>query len=93
MRETGQCAKRAISKETKMRTPRRGNAIDQAEAAFKAVTSKPVAEAPAKAAMPPEGKEMVSLRLDRSVLEHFQEDGPGWQDRINAALRVAAGLD
>ncbi|MGE5166866.1 MAG: BrnA antitoxin family protein, partial [Sphingobacteriales bacterium] len=21
----------------------------------------------------------------------FQEDGPGWQDRINAALRKAAG--
>jgi uncharacterized protein (DUF4415 family) len=26
------------------------------------------------------------------VLEHFQDDGPGWQDRINAALRMAAGL-
>jgi uncharacterized protein (DUF4415 family) len=25
------------------------------------------------------------------VLEHFQEGGPGWQDRINAALRKAAG--
>ena len=30
--------------------------------------------------------------LDRAVLEHFQEDGPGWQDRINAALRKAAGM-
>lgn len=75
-----------------MRTPRRGSAFDQAEAAFKAVTSKP-AEAPAKAAAPPAGKEMVTLRLDRAVLEHFQDDGPGWQDRINAALRAAAGLD
>ena len=36
---------------------------------------------------------MVTLRLDRAVLEHFQEDGPGWQDRLNAALRVVAGLD
>jgi uncharacterized protein (DUF4415 family) len=27
------------------------------------------------------------------VLEHFQDEGPGWQDRINAALRAAAGLD
>jgi uncharacterized protein (DUF4415 family) len=36
---------------------------------------------------------MVSLRLDRAVLEHFQDDGPGWQDRINAALRRVAGLD
>jgi len=27
------------------------------------------------------------------VLEKFQENGPGWQDRINAALRKAAALD
>jgi uncharacterized protein (DUF4415 family) len=25
------------------------------------------------------------------VLDFFQEGGPGWQDRINAALRKAAG--
>jgi uncharacterized protein (DUF4415 family) len=25
------------------------------------------------------------------VLDFFQEDGPGWQDRINDALRKAAG--
>ena len=76
-----------------MRTPRRGSAYDQAEAAFKSATSKPVAAAPARPATPPEGKEMVTLRLDRAVIEHFQEDGPGWQDRINAALRAVAGLD
>lgn len=76
-----------------MRTTRRGSAYDQAEAAFKSATTKPVAATPAKPATPPEGKEMVSLRLDKAVLEHFQEDGPGWQDRINAALRAAAGLD
>jgi len=76
-----------------MRTPRRGNAFDQAEAAFKSATTKPVATEPAKRSAPPEGKEMVSLRLDRAVLEHFQDDGPGWQDRINAALRTVAGLD
>jgi uncharacterized protein (DUF4415 family) len=29
----------------------------------------------------------VSLRIDRDVLEHFQAEGPGWQDRINDALR------
>lgn len=75
-----------------MRPPRRtGSAFDQAEAAFKAATSKPAVEAP-KPKAPPAGKEMVTLRLDRAVLEHFQEDGPGWQDRINAALRVVAGL-
>lgn len=75
-----------------MRSPRRGNAFDQAEAAFKSVTTKP--EAPtARTTAPPAGKEMVSLRLDRAVIAHFQDDGPGWQDRINAALRAAAGLD
>ena len=40
---------------------------------------------------PPGVKETVSLRLDRDVLDFFQADGPGWQDRINAALRKAAG--
>jgi len=25
------------------------------------------------------------------VLDFFQAEGPGWQDRINAALRKAAG--
>jgi uncharacterized protein (DUF4415 family) len=62
-----------------------------AEKAFKAATTKPV-EAPPKA-LPslPGVKETVSLRIDRDVLDFFQEGGPGWQDRINAALRKAAG--
>ncbi|NMA98944.1 MAG: hypothetical protein GX970_12685 [Phyllobacteriaceae bacterium] len=76
-----------------MRTPRRGSAYDQAEAAFKSATTKPPPSASAKSATPPEGKELVSLRLDRAVLEHFQDEGPGWQERINSALRAAAGLD
>ncbi len=37
-------------------------------------------------------KEAVSLRLDPDVLKHFRAGGPGWQSRINAALRKAAGL-
>jgi uncharacterized protein (DUF4415 family) len=45
---------------------------------------------PKKAALP-SVKELVSLRIDQDVLEHFQESGPGWQDRINEALRKAAG--
>jgi uncharacterized protein (DUF4415 family) len=76
-----------------MRTPRRGSAYDQAEAAFKSATTRPEPAAPSRPASPPSGKELVSLRLDRAVLEHFQDDGPGWQDRINAALRVSAKLD
>jgi uncharacterized protein (DUF4415 family) len=62
----------------------------QAEKAFKAATTKP-ADLPAKAPSIPGAKETVSLRIDRDVLDFFQEDGPGWQDRINAALRKAAG--
>ncbi len=72
--------------------PRRPmSSIEKAEALFKAATTKPV-EGPAKQNVIPTGKETVSLRLDRDVLEHFQDDGAGWQDRINAALRKAAGL-
>lgn len=37
-------------------------------------------------------KQAVNLRLDPDVLAHFREAGPGWQSRINAALRKAAGL-
>jgi len=65
----------------------------QAEKAFKAATTKPV-EQPVAAAPPPAlpgAKETVSLRIDREVLDYFQADGPGWQERINAALRKAAG--
>lgn len=74
-----------------------GSARDIAEAAFKSATAKPapVTEkpAPARATLSlPNARELVSLRLDREVLEHFQQDGPGWQERMNAALRKAAGL-
>jgi len=37
-------------------------------------------------------KEAVNIRLDPEVLEHFRAGGPGWQSRINEALRKAAGL-
>ena len=37
-------------------------------------------------------KKLVSLRLDREVLEHFRARGPGWQVRINSTLRKAVGL-
>lgn len=37
-------------------------------------------------------KQQVTLRLDPVVLAKFREGGPGWQGRINAALRAAAGL-
>ncbi|MCW2239279.1 BrnA antitoxin family protein [Azospirillum canadense] len=37
-------------------------------------------------------KELTTLRLDPDVLAHFRATGPGWQTRINEALRKAAGL-
>ena len=67
-----------------------GDARTEAEAAFKKVTTKP-AEPPPKKTAVPGIKEPVSLRIDQDVLEWFQSSGPGWQDRINEALRKAAG--
>lgn len=32
-------------------------------------------------------KEAISIRLDKDVLSHFREEGPGWQARINETLR------
>ncbi|MBC7575865.1 MAG: BrnA antitoxin family protein [Tardiphaga sp.] len=75
-------------------TPRRPRTLQdarsEAEAAFKQTTTK-VMEAPASKPVVPGVRELVSLRIDQEVLEHFQEGGPGWQDRINDALRKAAG--
>ncbi|RUV23886.1 MAG: hypothetical protein EOQ39_06245 [Mesorhizobium sp.] len=79
--------------------PRRPtNPMAAAEAAFKPV-KKPAAPVRETSAAPGV-RELVSIRIDRAVLDHFQEDGPGWQDRINDALRqaiegkpTAGGLD
>jgi uncharacterized protein (DUF4415 family) len=35
-------------------------------------------------------KQAVKLRLDADILERWRASGPGWQTRINAALRKAA---
>ena len=73
------------------RRPRTLNdARTEAEAAFKRTTAK-APEAPPKKTSLPGVKELVSLRIDQEVLEYFQEGGAGWQDRINDALRKAAG--
>ncbi len=37
-------------------------------------------------------KHLVSLRLDRDVLDRFRKTGRGWQGRMNKALRKAVGL-
>lgn len=33
-------------------------------------------------------KEQVAIRLDKDILEAFRAQGPGWQTRINQALRL-----
>lgn len=37
-------------------------------------------------------KVAVSLRLDQDIVARFKDTGPGWQTRMNNALREAAGL-
>jgi uncharacterized protein (DUF4415 family) len=32
-------------------------------------------------------KEQVAIRLDRDVIAAFRAGGPGWQTRLNAALK------
>ena len=34
-------------------------------------------------------KKLVSLRLSPEVIDHFRAGGPGWQTRIDGALREA----
>ncbi|XAO71971.1 MAG: BrnA antitoxin family protein [Acetobacteraceae bacterium] len=33
-------------------------------------------------------KTQVTLRLDADIVETYRQQGPGWQSRINAALRA-----
>jgi uncharacterized protein (DUF4415 family) len=54
-----------------------------AEALRKNVGGRPKADNP---------KVAVSLRLDQDVVARFKASGPGWQTRMNDALRHAAGL-
>ena len=69
------------------------DALSVAEAVFKPATPPPEAPPPAqKKSGLPISKELVSIKLDSDLLAHFQEDGPGWQERINNALRQATGL-
>lgn len=54
-----------------------------AEKMRKAAGGRPKSERP---------KVAVSLRLDPEVIEAFKAAGPGWQSRMNQALRKAAGV-
>jgi uncharacterized protein (DUF4415 family) len=67
--------------------------LSLAEAVFK--PAPPPAPEPVRAqgkSGVPVSKEGVLIKLDSDLIAHFQEDGPGWQERINEALRRAAGL-
>jgi uncharacterized protein (DUF4415 family) len=64
--------------------------LKAAEAAFKKVTAKPI-EGPITAPSIPGVKETGTLRFDQDVLEYVQQDGLGWQGRIDEALRKVAG--
>ena len=37
-------------------------------------------------------KVAISLRLDQEIVARFKATGPGWQTRMNDALKNAAGL-
>lgn len=70
-----------------MRAPRRPtNPLDAAEAIFKPA-KKPAPSTVERPAVP-NTRELVSLKLDSEVVAYFQAEGPGWQDRINDALRA-----
>jgi len=38
-------------------------------------------------------KQLISLRLDRIVIDAFKAKGPGWQRRMNEALKKAIGSE
>jgi uncharacterized protein (DUF4415 family) len=85
-RYTDSDRKMAIDRPRRPHDPRQA-----AEAAFKAATTKPLEQPVLKKPAIPNAKETVTLRIDRDILDHFQEGGPGWQDRIVETLRKAAG--
>lgn len=69
--------------------------FDRAEFAIGGKVIRPANGTLTKPGRPPArgtAKRQVTLRLDSDVIDRFRADGPGWQSRINAALRKAAGL-
>jgi len=69
--------------------------LDRAEIAVGGKVVRAATGTLSRVGRPPLGeaaKQQVTLRLDRDVIAKFRESGPGWQARINAALRKAAML-
>lgn len=40
-----------------------------------------------------EAKQLVSLRLDAEIVRRLRASGPGWQSRVNDALKRVVGLN
>jgi len=69
--------------------------LDRAEVAIGGTVVRPAQGTLTRAGRPPLGdqpKRQVTLRLDPDVIDRFREGGPGWQGRMNEALRKAVGL-
>lgn len=69
--------------------------LDRAEFAIGGKVVRPAQGTLTRAGRPPlgaEAKRQVTLRIDPDVIEKFREGGPGWQGRMNEALRKAVGL-
>ncbi|MFS0772146.1 BrnA antitoxin family protein [Sphingomonas sp. 1P08PE] len=69
--------------------------LDRAELAVAGKVVRPANGTLTRAGRPPLGsaaKQQVTLRLDPDVLERFRATGPGWQGRINEALRRVAEM-
>ena len=45
-----------------------------------------------RVALPEKYRKAVTMLLDDEVIEHFKVGEDGWMERVNAALRKAAGL-
>ena len=54
----------------------------------KVLDATPLTRGRPKSAQP---KVSTTIRLDADIIEHFRTGGPGWQSRINQALRARIG--
>lgn len=69
--------------------------LDRAERAVGGAVVRPADGTLTRPGRPPLGaaaKRQVTLRLDPDVIDRFRAGGPGWQGRINEALRNAVGV-